>query len=154
MNRVGKFLRRSGRDRRLFLEACGWLVLARLAILLLPFKRIAPLLGRPMVESPLEDHAIDTVLLEAISWAAQTAGNHMPWGNKCLAQAMAGKAMLRRRGMRSTLYLGVARDGMQLMKAHAWLRCGGKILSGHRKMSGFTVVASFAETDGQRQARY
>jgi hypothetical protein len=147
MVRLGKLLRLSGREQRLFLEACFWLGLARLAILLLPFRRIAPLLGRHMHESPHSDTA-DHVLIDAISWAVRNAGSHMPWECKCLCQAIAAKAMLRLRGIRSTLYLGVAKDRSREIRAHAWLRCGKTILTGRRGMKRFTVVASFAEMDG------
>lgn len=145
MTKLGKLMRRLPRERRFFLEACIWLGLVRLAILLLPFRRITPLLGRHMRESPHDDIA-DPMLLKTVSWAVQTAGNHLPWECKCLAQAMAAKAMLRCRGVASTLYLGVAKEEECRMQAHAWLRCGQMILTGHQGMDRFTVVAFFAET--------
>jgi len=37
--------------------------------------------------------------------------------------------MLRRRGLSSTLVLGVAKD-REKMEAHAWLVCGDQILTG------------------------
>ena len=58
---------------------------------------------------------------------------------------MAGKAILRTRGISSTLYLGVDLDDDKDLQAHAWLRCGDKVLTGERPSAGFTVVAHFAE---------
>jgi hypothetical protein len=56
--------------------------------------------------------------------------------------------MLRRRGAASTLYLGLAKDRETQLQAHAWLRCGERILTGQRGMAGFTVISTFAE-DGK-----
>jgi hypothetical protein len=77
-----------------------------------------------------------------------TASRHLPWNCTCLVQAMAGKAMLKRRGVPSTLYLGVAKDGETRLQAHAWLRCGARILTGWQEMERFKVIGTFAE-DGK-----
>jgi len=145
MSRLRKFLARSPAERGCLLEAACWLGLARLAILVLPFRRLAPFLGKQMGQSPAEAGAAPGALLERISWAVAAASRHLPWECKCLAQALAGKAMLRRRGVSSTLYLGLAKDGADQLQAHAWLRCGERILTGQRSMAGFTVIATFAE---------
>jgi len=145
MNRLRKFLARSPAERGCLLEAVFWLGLARLAILLLPFRRIAPVLGRQMAQSPQEAETAPAPLLERISWAVAAASRHLPWECKCLAQALAGKAMLKRRGLPSTLYLGLAKNGADGLQAHAWLRCGERILTGRPGMAGFTVIATFAE---------
>ena len=57
--------------------------------------------------------------------------------------------MLRRRGLPSTLYLGVARDGEagSGARAHAWLRSGHVVVTGGAGREQFTVVASFADED-------
>jgi len=139
-----KFFRRSSLEQRLFLEALFWLALSRLAILTVPFRRIAPFLGRTMAETP--SHALPqlTVPLQ-ISWAVRTASRYTPWENKCLAQAMAGKMMLKRRHIPSTLYLGLLKEGEKGLSAHAWLRCGDRILTGAPLHRQFTAVAFFGE---------
>jgi hypothetical protein len=148
VSRLRKFLGLTPAHRRLLLEAAVWLGVARLAILTLPFRRIAPYLGRHMAQSPhgLESQRQD--LVERTSWAVQTASRHLPWECTCLAQAMAGKAMLKRRGVPSTLYLGLAKAGEAQLQAHAWLRCGERILTGWQGMGEFAVIATFAE-DGK-----
>ena len=47
----------------------------------------------------------------------------------CLEKALAGKWMLRRRGISSTMYVGMARDGEKFV-AHAWLVGEGQTLTG------------------------
>ena len=95
-----------------------------------------------------EEAAAPAALIDRISWSVNTASRHLPWECKCLAQALAGKAMLKRRGVASTLYLGVAKGGEAGLQAHAWLRCGPRILTGGPEMAGFTVISTFAE-EGQ-----
>jgi hypothetical protein len=147
MSRVRNFLALFPADRAGLLEAAAWLGLARLSILVLPFRRIAPLLGRQMAQSPAEA-AAPAALLDRISWSVNTASRHLPWECKCLALALAGKAMLRRRGLASTLYLGVGKEPEAGLQAHAWLRCGERILTGGRALADFTVISTFAE-EGQ-----
>ena len=126
------------------MEAFLLLGLARMAILVVPFRRIAVLLGQAMAESPL-GVSDGKSLAGRVSWAVQTAGRHTPWESKCLAQAVAAKVMLKRRAVSSTLYLGLAKDEEQKLEAHAWLRYGRMILTGGPHHERFTVVATFAE---------
>ena len=145
MSRLHKFLNLPCADRNCLIEAAFWLGFARLAILILPFRRIAPFLGRNMAQSPEVEEVAHRELLDRISWAVTTASRHLPWDCLCLAQALAGKAMLKRRGVTSTLYLGLAKDDEAHLQAHAWLRCGNRILTGERAMAEFTIIATFAE---------
>lgn len=129
----------------LLLEAVFWLGICRLAIPLLPFRWIAPYLGTHMAETSrvLDPHGCEVP--HAVSRAIIRAAWHLPWECKCLAQAMTGKAMLKRRGMPSTLYLGVAKDKGNQLCAHAWLRCGNIFLTGEQGKERFTVVSSFGD---------
>ena len=54
--------------------------------------------------------------------------------------------MLSRRGINATLYLGVAKNenGPEAMDAHAWLRCGGVILTGAGGVERFSAISSFS----------
>ena len=70
---------------------------------------------------------------------------NLPWECQCLVQAVAGKAMLRRRSMPTTLYLGVAKDENARLCAHAWLRCGDVIVTGREGADRFSVVSTFGD---------
>jgi hypothetical protein len=138
-----RFAELSGSERRLFLEAVIWLGLFRVVLLSVPFRRIAPHLGALMTETTRSElppgflHAV-----QAVGRAVDRASRHVPWEAKCLVQAMAGKKMLKRRGVESTLYLGLAKKAEAGLQAHAWLRCGDKILLGGG-LKGFAVVSTF-----------
>ena len=141
---VGKLFQIPWRDRLLLFEAVVVLALARLATWLLPFRWLAPFLGRKMAESP-ETDPTDVEPVRRIEWAVSVARRYGPWGQWCLAEAIAGKALLRRRGLTSTLYLGVLKGDDGELEAHAWLRCGSRILIGESAIRGHAVIAKFAE---------
>ena len=152
MRKLAKLWRLSWRDRLLLAEAAVALLGARLIMLLVPFRRIAPRLGETMGDSPAEDPA-DPRGLKRIGWAVNVASKVLPWHSTCLTEAIAAKAMLKRRGVVSTLYLGLARDGQSQLEAHAWLRCGSSVLTGGGASEGYTVIASFAEPAGRGPRR-
>jgi hypothetical protein len=52
----------------------------------------------------------------------------LPWQPVCLPQAIAVRTMLRRRGVRSTLHLGVVSG--EALSAHAWVTVGQAIVQG------------------------
>lgn len=64
----------------------------------------------------------------------------LPWHPMCLEQAIAVRAMLRRRGIDATLHLGIAR--WEPLAAHAWVTVDGAIVQGGSVRS-LTTVARF-----------
>ena len=110
---------RSWGERWLLLEAVPWLGLSRLARLILPFNRLSPFLCQHMAESGQNLDATAMARAQSIGWAVRAVARLTPWESACLVQAMAAKRMLRRRGIPSTLYLGLARDESRELEAHA-----------------------------------
>lgn len=135
--RLRRFLQMPNRQRVLLLEAALFLGLARLALLALPFGRIAPWLQR----SP-DSGAGDTATVLAVGQAVTIAARNVPWNAVCLPQAMAAKAMLARRGQGSALHLGAARAGDGLT-AHAWLVAGGEVVVGEAGIAEVAPLARF-----------
>ena len=70
---------------------------------------------------------------------------HTPWDSACLAQSIAGKFMLRRRGLSSCLYLGTKKDERRNLAAHAWLQAGNEIVIGGGDHETYTVLSAFVE---------
>ena len=64
----------------------------------------------------------DPDLLGHIKWALYNADRLSFWKNRCLVQSIAGRFMLQRRGIRSTVYFGVRHDKNKKIIAHAWLK--------------------------------
>ena len=144
-----KWRRRSRVERLLLIEAFLLLGIARLAVLALPFKRLAVSLGRHMNEADAQISTTDLNRARQVGQAVRSAVNYTPWESVCLPQAVAAQWMLKRRHIAGTLYLGMAKDETRPEKlaAHAWLRCGGLILTGGAVHRQFTVVSTFSTCD-------
>lgn len=130
----------------MLLEAVLWLGLLRAAVLLLPFRRIIRLLGLRSGTEAVTVDPVHFVKAVRIGWAVRAAAARTPWESACLVQALAGLAMLYRRGLPGTLYLGVAknRDTPDRVAAHAWLRCGEFILTGGGGHAQFRVISVYS----------
>ncbi len=132
-------------DKWLFAQAYMGLGVAWVLIHTLPFRWIAARLGVRM------GHSSDTItpaqaqVARRVSWAVRRASSLTPWPSVCLPQAITAKALLRRQGIPSTLYLGAAFDEGKSLLAHAWLRCGPLYVTGGPGHERYGVVASFAE---------
>jgi Transglutaminase-like superfamily len=141
-----KWRRRSRAERLLLMEAFLLLGIARLTVLVLPFKWLAVSLGRHKHEADAQISFSDLNLARKVGQAVCSAANYTPWESVCLPQAVAAKWMLKRRHVAGTLYLGVAKDETkpEKLSAHAWLRSGNIILTGAAGHRQFTVVATFS----------
>jgi hypothetical protein len=123
----------------LLLESALALGAARLLVLLVPFRRYSRSMGKD-AESP---EAAAPEVVHRVSRALESVSRHVPWRSKCLEQALAAKAMLRRRGISNTLYVAVARE--VALEAHAWVRSGDVCVTGQAEFDRYTVVARFAD---------
>ena len=108
------------------------------------FSAISPGLGSRMKETGFHIRDRDIEIVKLISYSIHVASRYTFWESKCLVKAMAGMKMLERRGIESTIYLGIAKDE-QGLKAHAWLRSGDFYISGAEEMENYTVVEKFAK---------
>lgn len=137
-------------DWALLSEAAICLALARLALRFAPFHQIASRLGAFV--SPQEARARSAApadptraarLAERVGWAVRAAARHVPFAAVCLPQAIAARAMLRRRGVASVLHFGVAEGGSKAFDAHAWLDAAGVEVTGYPIAGAFTELGCF-----------
>ncbi len=130
-------------DYLLFVEAWFLLHFAKLVILFMPFKKIASCIGRLHVESThdLQYNGDPTKIVHAVRRAAR----YTLHGSKCYDQALTAKALLGQIGLPATIYFGLAKEGDNKLSAHAWVRCGNKIVTGKAGMERFTVIACFGD---------
>jgi transglutaminase-like putative cysteine protease len=131
-------------QRRLLWEAIAFLAIARVAMACVSFRRIARWLGTPGAESSAEVTPEVARTAEAVGWAVSVLGPRVPWDGRCLAQALAAAAMLRRRGVEGTVSFGVREGESTGFMAHAWLRVGSRVVTGgagHEHYKAFTTFA-------------
>lgn len=144
-----KFGQAGGQRRRLLLEALAHLLVARFALLLVPFPRLAGWLGQfvapgdPRVAHSGHPDSRQAGLAAEIGWAVTRAARSAPFRAVCLPQAMAAQAMLRRRGIASVMHFGVGRDPAGAPMAHAWLNAAGIEITGYPLDARLTEIACF-----------
>lgn len=132
------FLSMNGADCILVCEAILALALARLIVLTVPFRFMAPWLSRAPQTS-----SCDKALLLRVRKAVTMAARNVPWNAVCLPQAMAAKAMLARRGCGSSFHLGADFDAQGKLIGHAWLVAGGTVVVGAGGIADVTPLARF-----------
>jgi hypothetical protein len=129
-----------------FAEAWLLLAIARLILLFIPFRKIAPLLGRNIIiQQPLLLSKNGASLQQRIRTAISRAHKRSPWRTACFEQAIAAKIMLRSRKTISIVYFGVQKkeDAANSILAHAWLERGGIMVTGGKKIAPFSLIACF-----------
>lgn len=122
------------------LEAAIALILVSVLLAILPFRILARLAGRAEAGSYPPGLTTDAAAA-AVGQAIAAAARRLPWHPKCLAQALAGSWMLRRRGLPAQLCFGVSNEDGKL-RAHAWLVSGSGTVCGGPAAAGFTPIAS------------
>lgn len=149
MRRVRGFARLARFEQLHFVAAWVLLGLARLAIVAVSFRRLAPCLGAscgtgawiPVLDTAAERRA------GRIGRAVRLAARHTPWESNCFPQAVTARLLLGMHGIPYALYFGLARDaarpGTQL-KAHAWVAAGRVCVTGGRSFGEYAVVGCFA----------
>lgn len=125
--------------RRMYLrEAAVMIILARLAVRVIPPARIFSWADRP----PRRINRFAGDEANWIAWAVATAAAK-PWTKAlCLPRALAAHAMLRRRGIASRLCIGVAREQGGLA-AHAWVEVGKQKIDAGGEEAAYARLAEF-----------
>lgn len=130
-----------------FLPACLGLGLASVAIVLLAFKRIAPLLGKdsgtsvPPRELTLKQESLALQIRRTVELAARYA----PWRADCYPQAIVARILLGLYNVPFVLCLGMRREpDTGAASAHAWVRSGNVAVTGGIGEDDHRIVRVFA----------
>jgi hypothetical protein len=143
MQGLGRFLALPAAEKGRALEAALCLLAVRLAFGLLPLPRALRLFG--IVKGEAGSGRIAASEAQEVSRAIARVARHVPFRAVCLQQAFAALLMLRRRGLKATVHLGLARKAESGdLEAHAWSRCGDVPVTGVAAARGFAAVAAFA----------
>lgn len=137
VDKVAKFFRLSGRERLVILQAWLLLLLADLALRLLPFVTVLR-----HFNPACPPHVTNLSLpVSQIAWLVETAGRYCPTGTSCLKEALVLSRLLARRGIPATLRIGVGRHA-DVFAAHAWLEHDGRVILGNRDLGSYTPLLS------------
>lgn len=127
-----KFIELPATDRWLLASAILSVVKARIVVTFVPVRKIlqpVPLRTEVTFGDP-----------GRVGWAVETAGRIVPSGTNCLVRAIAGREMLARRGFNSQIRLGIAKESSNILKGHAWLECGDKIITGEGEHRNYAAM--------------
>ncbi len=127
MQHLRRFFTLSTAERRALARALVTVATIRLALWVLPFRVIRPVIGRITARPRGAD--ADAEATRRIAWAVAAAAARIPRAT-CLTQALAAQVLLARIGEHADLRLGVARDHSAPALAHAWLEHRGHVLIG------------------------
>jgi hypothetical protein len=134
--RLAALLRSTWPRRGLVTEACLHLLAVEARLRLIPLKRqgmrdMARAVDPALAEALARANEAERQAARDVGWAVTRTAAYFPFPPRCLAQALAARAMLRRRGIGSLLRVGVARPDSASFEAHAWLEAAGVEVTGY-----------------------
>jgi hypothetical protein len=142
MTLIRKFFSLTFAEQWLFIKALFLSLIIKLMVKLLPMRWYKTFLEYP-VNFNCKNSASET-LINQISIAVNRSSRCAPWKNRCLVDAITAKLLLQQYHVKTTLYLGVSKEGGNNLIAHAWLKYDEKFITGKKGCQKFTVVSSFA----------
>ena len=139
-------MRRRPAEWMLAAEALVLLTGFRIALACVPVRRIIAAItsGRASEARNSMETEQTRSTARRVQWAVCAAARHSPVEFVCFPQALAGYAMLRRRGVPSMLVYGVARSAEGELTAHTWLTVGGRMVLGGEAAQEFTAIERWA----------
>ena len=129
----------SAADKWLVVRAVFWLGVARIMLVVMPFRRLSERLAAGPSATPDQP---SSEFLERVGFAVRAAANNVPWRSNCFPQAIAARMLLRRQGYSTKIHLGVESDGEGDIAGHAWLTCGETVVVGGDDPERYTVMYS------------
>jgi hypothetical protein len=115
------------RERGAVVRAVAWLLLARAALALLPFRAVLRVADRPPVSGRTFPESRDP---GTTIWAVKAVGDRLFPKNPCLPQALVTHWYLRGVGLPSELRISVRKDRSGKFGAHAWVESEGTAVIG------------------------
>jgi hypothetical protein len=140
MHKLQRFSALSAADKWLWLRAVGWLAIARIQLIAMPFDR---LVARLSAGAEMGSANADPELLRRVRFAISAAAANVPWRSDCFPQAIAARAMLKGYDYCPTIHLGIERAGDNTLLGHAWLTCGDEVVTGGGGLDRYAEIHRF-----------
>lgn len=133
-----RFLRLSGKDKLLFLDALIVLAAVRMALSFSSYRAIEKRIAKPRTPKP-------GVGPGRIAWAVRNMAPVVP-GATCLTQALTAQHLMAKAGFASKIRIGVAKDEAGKVTAHAWLVHEDKVVIGgaDHDLAKYAAIADLA----------
>lgn len=144
MRKLKLFLKLGIHNQLLFARTFVLSGFFRFLMVYAPFKYLKKYMGVAKTESAKKVPDMYYEEARRIQRIVLLVCNYTPWQSKCLVRALLVQYFLKRKGIATTIYLGVNKDDMNQMAAHAWIRCGEMIVTGQYEKDHFVQVAKFS----------
>ena len=123
-------------------EAALLLVVAKIALRVVPFSRLARWFEAPTRQPERQGEARRQTVI-AVRRAIFRSGRRLPGVYVCFPRAIAAQTMLRRRGVSTTLVYGAATLPDKGLSGHVWVMDGDEGVIGHMKADEYHVLARY-----------
>ena len=134
LRRIVKFVSMPLSEKLLMGEAVVYLLWYSLLIYTMPYRWWESRIGQKMQPWKQEGLTPGQMKQSARIRLGVFRANKVLFGlGKCFALSLTIKQMLKKRGIESTLYLGVKKGQPDSLLAHAWLKCGDITVYGGRE---------------------
>jgi hypothetical protein len=132
MRRLKRFVQLTGAERRILIRVLFVVGVARAALCVLSTDAARKLAAKAAAGAAGS--------LEQMVWAVRVVSRYLP-GATCLTQALAAQALLTQSGFPSQVEIGVARDDLRRLQAHAWVVCQGQVVLGGQQPNHYNSIA-------------
>ena len=132
MKWVLRFIQLTSPERKLFIKTYLLLTVIRLGLVLRSFNRLRRLLERMSRHNPVAapDLVRQRQLVGQTHWAVNACCKFMPGSVKCLAKALTMKTLLDQYNCPSKLVIGIDKNSVDQLEAHAWIEYEGHVVMG------------------------
>jgi Transglutaminase-like superfamily len=130
MKKIQKFWYLDRSIRYLLVESFFLLNSIWFGFLFLKFPLLQKLLGK-IGKSRSDLPAHPAISIDKIVWGVEVSTQLSPGGAKCLARALTVHTLMQRQGYDPKLQIGVIKNPLEELKAHAWVEYQGKVVIGN-----------------------
>ena len=145
-------------ERKILNRTFFWLIYAFILVRFIPLKWFSHLLGElnparlsadkadpeGWKEVAVEINSKKKELIQVQKKNIRRWKRILPWQVKCFEEAITAKIRLEKYNIRSSLFLGVAKETDEKLKAHAWLKCGNVFISGEKGHKQYVITGFYS----------
>ncbi len=140
--RVPRFVALPRQRKKLLIEAFFQLMLARLLLRVVSFRRLMSFFSPPLAAIAPSGPEREK-LRQDIRWAIERASRLLPGKTVCFPRGIAAQIMCRKRGINTILWYGAKVSPVTGLTAHVWVQDGSEGIVGHQVAREYQILASF-----------
>ena len=124
----------------LYIAVVCILLVSKLLIMTLPFKKIVELLSNSKGEPILGTDKRSLGRVKSLRFVIHKVAKRLPIAILCYEQAITALIILRMLKISSTIFFGINRNESNVLEAHAWSKAENIYITGFENMNEFTEV--------------